>query len=673
MKRKGLPKKNKSHRSIRTKLLVWFLIVALGPLVIISTVISNLFANELIKNQQEAYSELVFSRAQATDQWLERYKTQIKTIADSRMFLSLDAEAQSDYFQTMKENSPEYAAIFLINEKGITLSHSDRENIGTDYSDRDYFKSIHEEGDIHFSNIVISRTTGKPAIVVATPIKDGNGKLTGGLVASVDVSVLFEQTANDLNMESLNGYPIVVDEQGIIRVHPNEEIVGLTVEESNLEQDLKSILLGEIDGKGYTSYSDNGVNHLVAYSKVNETGYGLFLNIPESSVLQSTTYVRALSWICLFVAAIVVIIVTYFVARSISKPIVNIATQVKKVVDGDLTVEPLKIHNKDEVGNLAQGFNEMTDSLKGLIRELSRSTVNIVQTYKKLDAEAEETTVAANQISSSISEVAGSASEQLQGIQEAAEAMEQIATGVGVIAASSTSVTEAAMNGEEQVKKGHEVIKRFGEQMSSISETSNQSTALIHHLSERSEKIGGIVDIIADIANQTSLLALNASIEAARAGENGLGFAVVAEEVKKLAEQSKASSDEIAALINEIQRATSQVTHSMKETVTQIDEGNELMNDVGEVFEHILKIVRNVAEQIQEVSATSEEISAGTEEITATMDTMVGISNSFTEKSEQVESASEQQKKAMDGILSSSEELNQTIKELESWIKKFKL
>lgn len=224
-----------------------------------------------------------------------------------------------------------------------------------------------------------------------------------------------------------------------------------------------------------------------------------------------------------------------------------------------------------------------------------------------------------------------------------------------------------------QAGEGNESLKQVVGQMEKIQGTVEHSHLIITRLTERSEQIGDIIDVIQGIANQTNLLALNAAIEAARAGEQGRGFAVVAGEVQKLAEQSTRSAKQIAALIIEIQGDTQGSVTSMKQVQDEVRFGLDIVHATEEKFANILHTLREVAHQVQDVAQTTTVLSASSQDIASSVEAIDEIAKTSSAYSQSVASAGEEQLASMEEVTSSAASLSRLADEMQQLVSKFKL
>lgn len=262
---------------------------------------------------------------------------------------------------------------------------------------------------------------------------------------------------------------------------------------------------------------------------------------------------------------------------------------------------------------------------------------------------------------------------QFRSLEESVCVMEGMTEGINHIAHSSSTVSEFSTRTLQEAEQGNEKLDKVIEQMKTISDSVNQSSSFIKVLETHSNEIATIINIIREISAQTNLLALNAAIEAARAGEHGKGFAVVADEVRKLAEQSERSTESIQQLIGRIHDDTSETVKSM-ETVTQdVEKGIAFVEETGEAFHTILDAIQGVVHQMQEVTATSEEMSASTEEITASsLETANIAEKAVTSTKETVEVTKEQDHLVSD-MSHSIEKLSHMANQLKELTNKFTL
>jgi methyl-accepting chemotaxis protein/NAD-dependent dihydropyrimidine dehydrogenase PreA subunit len=281
----------------------------------------------------------------------------------------------------------------------------------------------------------------------------------------------------------------------------------------------------------------------------------------------------------------------------------NIDTMLKELVklsEGDLTIY-LENNSDDNIGQLFKSFNKALTTVRELIKKV----------YDSIEA----TVKATDQINSRTEELANGAQEQSAHTNEVAAAIEEMTNTIVETTQNISSAATAAKKSSEMAVKGGEAVNQSLIRMNKIAVVVNKSADTVFSLGQNSDKIGEIVQVIDDIADQTNLLALNAAIEAARAGEQGRGFAVVADEVRKLAERTSKATKEISSMIKEIQTDTSKAVDSMKEGTKEVEVGKTLFSEAGNVLTEIVDGGNKVREIINQVAAASEEQSSTAEQI----------------------------------------------------------
>ncbi|MBY0111721.1 MAG: HAMP domain-containing protein [Phycisphaerales bacterium] len=318
------------------------------------------------------------------------------------------------------------------------------------------------------------------------------------------------------------------------------------------------------------------------------------------------------------------VVIAFFIARGITRGIAKLVTEINAIRESNDLTKRADVSSGDELSVVASGFN-------GFIESLQKVVGDVVGTSNQVAA-------AATQIAASAEEMASGLKKQEEQSVQVSAALQETSSSVVEVARKSADTAEASKRSGEEASEGGKVVAETVEQMHAISEQVEGSAKAIEALGKKSDEIGQIIGVINDIADQTNLLALNAAIEAARAGEHGRGFAVVADEVRKLAERTTKATEEVAKSIQEVQHETNAAVSNIKAGTERVTKGVALANNAGEVLEKIVTGSKNVESMIQSIAAAAEEQSAATEQISRSLEQI----NAVTRESNQAAGQSAQ-------------------------------
>ena len=360
----------------------------------------------------------------------------------------------------------------------------------------------------------------------------------------------------------------------------------------------------------------------------------------------------------------------YFVTLSITKPLKRLVVTSKEISEGDLT-QTIEIHSNDEIGQLAKGFNEMTNSLRTLIGRINDSAGHVAAS-EELTASVRQASEATEQITIAMDEISSGATTQTTSVENGAMLLFDVTEGIQHVANSSSSINTASAHTREKAEDGGKLVGRTVNRMQSIAESVSQSDAVIQLLNNKSKQIGDILEVIQNIADQTNLLALNAAIEA-RAGEHGRGFAIVADEVRKLAEQSSVSSSEISKLICEIQDDMGKTVKSMNHVNEEVQSGLVIANETKQNFAEILQSTNEIANQIKTMVETANGMSKGANEVSISVGQIAMTAQNNATSTQNVAASAEEQLASMEEIGSATGTLSQMAEELQGLIDRFKV
>ncbi|WP_437830914.1 methyl-accepting chemotaxis protein [Niallia taxi] len=383
-----------------------------------------------------------------------------------------------------------------------------------------------------------------------------------------------------------------------------------------------------------------------------------------------TTLVISISIIAVFL--LLSVLFGFYISRTIANPIKKLKSLMEKGENGDFS-ERAGYQSKDEIGSLSISFNSMADGIKELVETIGETSQALASSSEQLSASSEESSKASEHISETIQELAASSENQMTLIASSSKGINNVTGSTERISANAEKVAATAENTAEASKKGLRNIEEVTTQMNSINTNVGNLSVSINTLEGRIKEIGEITKAITDISSQTNLLALNAAIEAARAGEQGKGFAVVADEVRKLAEQSSQSAEQITSLISQIQVDTKTTIQSMSTAKNEVDLGLNIVQNAGNSFGEIEVSINDLVNLFEEVFVSLKELKDNTDVINVSVMEVNSMAEEAAANTENVSAATEEQVASMEEIAASSSSLANLAESLQELIRKFKV
>ncbi len=477
-----------------------------------------------------------------------------------------------------------------------------------------------------------------------------------------------------------SGYIFVVDQKGNSIAHPNIEGNNVWDEQDdNGVKYMQEIIAKGNEGGGFASYSwplpnSDQLEEKGVYAEtdpywgwvIGASTYLADFNKPAESILKLTLVVIG-------VAIIIGIFVIWQYASSMVKPINRVVQAMERFAEGDLTQESMSIRSKDEIGKLANAMNQMQAKLKDMIHNIAQASDLINTSSKELSQSANEVNMGAEQVAITMNELASGAEGQAHHSNELTSLMERFTADLRETNQHGEHIHQSSVEVLGLTNEGSQLMTSSNSQMSKIDGIVQNAVEKVKNLDAQAQEISKLVVVIKDIADQTNLLALNAAIEAARAGEHGKGFAVVADEVRKLAEQVAFSVNDITSIVTNIQQDFDVVTSSLEDGYQEVKEGTNQIKATSETFTTISHSINNVVESVQLISSNLSKVTEDGQKMNSAIQEIAAVAEESAAGVEQTTATTEQTSSSMEVMAGKSAQLSTLALELKTLIAQFKL
>ncbi|WNQ12663.1 methyl-accepting chemotaxis protein [Paenibacillus aurantius] len=653
-------------RSIKLKLQLFTCLVLLAALVSASYIALSKASKELeeeINGNAEATAGMIASKL---DSNLSHYLTILQTLAQTgAAYIGSDSKQLEFVRQAQAQNPALTAIIFahdLTGAKAVT-----HKGDAVDISSRPFMKEL-AEGRTTVSDPVISKVDGSLSVILGVPLLNGQ-KVVGSYTASLPLAEVTKPISE--STFGASGYAVLFDSQGQVIQHPDKDRMMKTKSAdyaSEVVQALDAARKGEVT---HFFFQENGETRFGLAHRTSGN-WVVMLSAPASELGKPVQDMAVHSIVLILLVLVGGLVLSYFFAHGLTKPINRLKGAIEAVEAGDLTGK-VTVTSRDEIGRASDSFNRMTETLNEILGGVNGASLQLAASSQQLTAGAEQSSVVTGQIASSVQVVAEGAEYQVGNIKLSTRMIENVTDKITHITEHAKQASSAVTEAASRAEKGDAAVRGAVTQMDNIERLIQELAATISGLSQRSQEIGHIIGMISSIAQQTNLLSLNAAIEAARSGEAGRGFAVVASEIRKLADQTDQSARQISGLITNVQTETGQADQAMNAAILEVGSGLQAVHAAGVLFDEIHSQISSVEGLVRQVSDYSEEISMVTENMVASIRSIADIASTNSDESQNVAASAEEQLASMEEITHSAASLSQMAEDLRALVSRFRI
>nr|WP_144498458.1 methyl-accepting chemotaxis protein [Bacillus pumilus] len=650
------------HFTMSKKLITAFLAILLVPILVLAA-----FSYEVASKSLN--DEIMSSAANGVQQLNELINKDVQPKIDIVSYLSKSVKKSEltsknkdllkVKLEQLSETDEEIVEVFIADQNGKLTKYSEiHKDSAASAKNEPWFQQSMGDKKLIISDPFVDKSSDDLLITISEQLADGSGV--------IGINMRLNTIIKDTNSIKIGkeGYAFVATPDQHYIAHktdkPGEKLTG----------DFITKLYDKKQGS--FKYEYNGKPKQMFFDTNESTGWKLAGTMYVGEIQEAAQPVLDLTMIILAVAIAIGGIAIYFIIKSIRKPLIALSESAEKISQGDLT-QHIEVRTHDEIGKLAQSFNDMSAKLKQVIQAVQNSIENVAASSEELTASAGQTAQATEHITSSIEQFSNSNEHQNDMIEKSSVQLNEMDRSLSHMVDTTSHMMESSIDSSKTAQAGGELVQKTAVQMQTIEQAVKEAELVIQGLEQKSKDITNILGVINGIADQTNLLALNAAIEAARAGEAGRGFSVVAEEVWKLAEQSGSSSKEIESLTNEIVEEIEKSQNMFKQVAGEVQSGLNITDETKISFEKITDKTSEMTEQMKQMNGTAKELSHGSNDISHAVNQIKELSRESSAGFQDIAASAEEQLASMEEISSSSATLSQMAEELRELIKQFKI
>ncbi|ARK22496.1 methyl-accepting chemotaxis protein [Sporosarcina ureae] len=658
-------------RSIKTKIILTAIILFILGIALMTWMTNDQAKKQSMANAIDSSNAIISEMGFGIYHFMDKYEQGLALLATTDTITEFTGENGKevtvkeieDRLQTFLSMYSSADAVYYSLTSKYTVIKPDDDLTDYDPTTRNWYQLAQEHPDeVQWTEPYLDDTTNQFVITASKAILI-NGTFVGALGMDIELSALTDEIASrDIGF---NGYPVLLDDQGLAIVHPSKSGTDVTN-----EAHFKKMYDADSGVIEYTD--DQGIDKRNIYTTIPEFNWKVGAVYEEPKLNAMAHSLRNSMLIIALVTLLLTFVGLFITISRLLKPLDTVKDLMAQVSGGDLTVRSDN-QSTDEIGELSRDFNNMVQNMNDIISVVQTSADHVRSNSESLSAVSEETSAASNEVATAVGEIAQGAAQSAEDSETATERTELLGQEINEIREKAEAMLDIATQTGIQNDNGQQQMGALKSSFTTTSEKLEEMSSDIHSLGGKVQAIGSVMETIMNISKQTNLLALNASIEAARAGEHGKGFAVVAEEVRTLAEQSARATDDVKVTIEELQKESQIVSQQMQETISTFRDQGVVVGDTENTFGELSSLMDTMQESIHTVSNEIRLVATHKDEVAMTIQTMSATSQETAAACEEVSASSEEQLRAIQSVTEAAETLTELSEKLSEVIEQFKV